>query len=493
MDQPTTLGPASELGAEVGAAHAPSSREARKQEFMLARLAAQEEQRVRAARACRARPLRHARTRPSAERGPVRRRAPGLSAAQLRQTIRAALKSKGLLSAEDEALLAAHPAAADEERQAIERGREKKLRDEERTAEVEDSEADIREKVVELAALLKAAKHVVVYTGAGLSTAAQIPDYRGPQVCARRRARGVPHAARRAQAAPSSSWRRWPRARAPRGAQGVWTLQKRGGQASMPIEYEETRPTAAHMALRALVRTKRVRHVVSQNVDGLHRRSGMPATSLTELHGNIFLEQCVRCGKRYLRPFHVTDASSYHHHQTPRKCAAAKCAGAQLRDTIVYFGEKLHDADLERARAESAKADLAIFLGSSLKVLQHYKFIWERPRDKQKRFVIVNLQWTPKDRTADLKINGRCDAVLGRLLAALKLKLPAYSEHHDPIAALAKITGAKAVARGAAATAASGGRAPKSRAFPTVVRRSADERPMAAEAAGNTRKRQRRR
>jgi len=261
----------------------------------------------------------------------------------------------------------------------------------------------------------------------------------------------------------------------------------------MPIEYEETRPTAAHMALRALVRTKRVRHVVSQNVDGLHRRSGMPATSLTELHGNIFLEQCVRCGKRYLRPFHVTDASSYHHHQTPRKCAAAKCAGAQLRDTIVYFGEKLHDADLERARAESAKADLAIFLGSSLKVLQHYKFIWERPRDKQKRFVIVNLQWTPKDRTADLKINGRCDAVLGRLLAALKLKLPAYSEHHDPIAALAKITGAKAVARGAAATAASGGRAPKSRAFPTVVRRSADERPMAAEAAGNTRKRQRRR
>lgn len=355
-----------------------------------------------------------------------------MPAAQLKQRIRAAVKREGPLSADEAALLSAHPAAAEAERAAFERGREKRVRGEERRQEVEDSEQEVRAKVAELAALLKAAKHVVVYTGAGLSTAAQIPDYRGPQ--------------------------------------GVWTLQQRGGQASMPIEFEETRPTAAHMALRALVRARRVKHVVSQNVDGLHLRSGLPAGCLTELHGNIYVEECARCAGRYLRPFHVTEASSYHRHQTPRTCAAPACKGAGLRDTIVYFGEKLHAGSLERARAESERADLAIFLGSSLKVLQHYKFIWERPRGGAKRFVIVNLQWTPKDRMADLKIHGRCDRVLAELLATLGLKAPPYAEKDDPIAVLARSAPAAAAGGARAAPAAGAGRAPKSRAFPSVVR-----------------------
>lgn len=437
------------LNAE-GARSTPS-REARKQQLLLARLALEEEQRVRARVRQFACPLQHFLSRaaaaPDVSSAPLCTRAVrARCAAQLKQRIRAALKRDGPLGPDEEALLAAHPEAAAEERAALERGREKKLRDEERRQEVEDSEQEVKVKVAELVKLLKASKHVVVYTGAGLSTAAQIPDYRGPQ--------------------------------------GVWTLQKKGEQASMPIEYEETRPTAAHMALRALVKGKRVRHVVSQNVDGLHLRSGLPPSSLTELHGNIYIEQCVGCGKRYLRPFHVTESSSYHRHETARTCAAKACKGkgACLRDTIVYFGEKLHPGDLERARAEAEKADLAIFLGSSLKVLQHYKFIWERPRGRQKRFVIVNLQWTVKDRIADLKIHGRCDSVLAKLLAALKLKVPAYAEKDDPIAALAaKAAAAKPAGRSATPGApATGRRAPKSRAFPSVVRRAEEEEEAAA-------------
>lgn len=266
-------------------------------------------------------------------------------------------------------------------------------------------------------------------------------------------------------------------------AQGVWTLRKKGVQATMPIAWEETRPTGAHMALRTLVRRGRVRHVVSQNVDGLHLRSGVAPAQLSELHGNIYREVCTACGKRYLRAQHVTERSSFHHHKTGRSCALKKCAGAELRDTIVYFGERLDDADLEKAREVSRKADLAIFLGSSLKVLQHYKFIWERSgAHGEKRFVIVNLQWTPKDRAAQLKINGRCDVVLQQLLGALNLKCDAYSERADPIAALAP-KGAAVPAPHAAAAAPSRARAPpKSRAFPSVVR--AAEPPRVPEAGG---------
>lgn len=54
---------------------------------------------------------------------------------------------------------------------------------------MEDSEPELKRKVSELAKMITAASHVVVYTGAGLSTAAHIPDYRGPQVCCCRRAR----------------------------------------------------------------------------------------------------------------------------------------------------------------------------------------------------------------------------------------------------------------------------------------------------------------
>lgn len=57
-----------------------------------------------------------------------------------------------------------------------------------------------------------------------------------------------------------------------------------------------------------LVNKGYLKHVISQNVDGLHRRSGIPADKLCEVHGNTNVEFCEKCKKEYLRDFRVRNA-----------------------------------------------------------------------------------------------------------------------------------------------------------------------------------------
>jgi len=86
--------------------------------------------------------------------------------------------------------------------------------------------------------MIREAKQIVVHTGAGISTSAGIPDFRGPN--------------------------------------GVWTLEKQGRKHETNVTFESAQPTVTHMALVAMVKAKLVQLVVSQNVDGLHLKSGLP-------------------------------------------------------------------------------------------------------------------------------------------------------------------------------------------------------------------------
>lgn len=221
-----------------------------------------------------------------------------------------------------------------------------------------DDNETLTKKVTKFVEILKKSKHVVFYSGAGISTAAKLPDYRGPS--------------------------------------GVWTLLAKGYEPQYQITLEQAIPTYSHMAIVKLLEKKVIHYVVSTNVDGLHRRSGVTENQLAELHGNVYREYCNECGKEYLRTFDVTSTRKGDGSRTTgRLCQVEKCQG-KLRDSIINFGENLPEKQLNEAIKHSKKADFVVVLGSSMRVTP----ACDLPKYSYKnggKFSIVNLQKTNYD------------------------------------------------------------------------------------------------
>ncbi|EFC48343.1 silent information regulator family protein, partial [Naegleria gruberi] len=236
----------------------------------------------------------------------------------------------------------------------------------------------IQEKAKQLATMMKQSKHIVMYTGAGISTSAKIPDYRGPK--------------------------------------GVWTLRELNREKEIQyFDIEQALPAFGHYAITHLVKKGYVKFVVSTNLDGLHRRSGMGADKLAELHGNSYKESCFKCGKEYLRGFDTyKTVKDYRTHITGRKCSC----GGDLKDTIIHFGENLPEKDLLQSVAHSKAADLAIVLGTSMKVSPACNLPL-KCLEKGGKMCIVNLQKTDYDSKSELRVFSKTDEFLKLVLEYL--------------------------------------------------------------------------
>ncbi|KAF8031718.1 hypothetical protein BT93_D0821 [Corymbia citriodora subsp. variegata] len=208
----------------------------------------------------------------------------------------------------------------------------------------------LQEKIERLARTIKESKHLVVFTGAGISTSCGIPDFRGPK--------------------------------------GIWTLQREGKplpQASLP--FHRAVPSMTHMALVALERAGILKFVISQNVDGLHLRSGIPREKLAELHGNSFMETCPSCGAEYFRDFEVESIGLK---ETSRHCSDANC-GAKLRDTVLDWEDALPSKEMSYAEKHCRMADVVLCLGTSLQITPACNLPLKCLRGGGE-IVIVNLQ-----------------------------------------------------------------------------------------------------
>ncbi|MFO1085930.1 MAG: Sir2 family NAD-dependent protein deacetylase [Reyranellaceae bacterium] len=238
----------------------------------------------------------------------------------------------------------------------------------------------------QLQQMIDSAKRIVAFTGAGISTESGIPDFRSPG--------------------------------------GIWTRYK-------PIYFDDfmssdemrreawrrkfatdetmlkAEPNAGHRALAKLVEQGRMSAIITQNVDGLHQRSGVPDSKVIELHGNSTYATCLDCGHRHeLDPIRRAFLGS------GKLPLCVKCEGI-VKTATISFGQAMPEIQMARAQDETMACDLFIVLGSSLVVYPAAGF----PRIAKRRgakLVIVNRDATDQDDEADMVIHAEIGPTLSK-------------------------------------------------------------------------------
>ncbi|XP_067933471.1 NAD-dependent protein deacylase sirtuin-6-like [Watersipora subatra] len=255
--------------------------------------------------------------------------------------------------------------------------------------EFTDTKEQLKEKVDQLASLVKESKHCVVLTGAGISTSTGIPDFRGPA--------------------------------------GVWTLEEKGLEPKFATTFDNAHASFAHMSLVALEKAGIVKHLITQNVDGLHLRSGFPRASMSILHGDMFTEQCDKCSHMVIRR---ESSKTMGLKRTGASCQQMskrgnKCRG-KMRDTILDWEDALPDEELDKATDNSRLADVYLVLGSSLQIIPAGNLPLQCKKSGGK-IVTVNLQHTKHHKKTDLVINSYIDDVMKELCDQLGVVVPLFT------------------------------------------------------------------
>jgi NAD-dependent deacetylase len=246
-----------------------------------------------------------------------------------------------------------------------------------------------RDKIERAAELVRQARHMVAFTGAGHSTPSGIPDFRSPG---------------------SGLWEK----HNPLLVASIWSFRLNPQsfydwiRPLMDTMLHAT-PNPAHLALADLEERDILQVVITQNIDNLHQRAG--SRRVLELHGHMREATCVRCYEQV-----PVDPGM---EQTVRRGEVPRCeCGGTLKPNVILFGEQLPVLVLNQAMEEARRCDLMLVAGSSLTVTPAADI----PRvavESGAKAIIVNLQPTDFDPQAEVVIHGDVTEALPAIVAAV--------------------------------------------------------------------------
>lgn len=228
--------------------------------------------------------------------------------------------------------------------------------------------------------VLAAAQRILIFTGAGISVESGIPDFRGPDGLW---SRIDPSLFDIHRYLSDAEVRRQ-----------VWRVHLSG-----ELSVTDIHPNAAHRALVDLWNTGTTTGCITQNVDGLHKKAGLPDAAVAELHGDLTRVECVSCRRRWPAEMIVGRLASGDDDPHCVEC------GGILKSTTVLFGELLPSAAIARAQQMSGSADAVLAIGSTLSVYPAVQFVLE-PVFRGAPLVVANLGPTEQDRLATVRVDG---------------------------------------------------------------------------------------
>jgi NAD-dependent deacetylase len=242
---------------------------------------------------------------------------------------------------------------------------------------------DVEMAVDQLRRMIDAAKIILPFTGAGISTECGIPDFRSPGGIWTKNQPIPFDSFMTSREMRDESWRR---------------------RFAMEKHFAAARPGRGHLALAKLYRAGKVPAVITQNIDNLHQNSGVAPADVVELHGNTTYALCLDCTARYELPWVKNKFQSAGHAPDCPTC------GGYIKTATVSFGQTMPENAMRRAEELTVTCDLFLAIGSSLVVWPAAGFPLLAKRSGA-ALVIINRDPTEFDDIADLVIRQDIGAV----------------------------------------------------------------------------------
>ena len=231
-----------------------------------------------------------------------------------------------------------------------------------------------QEQVKKVRELLKSSRYTVCLTGAGVSTASGIPDFRTPGKGLWSKVNPIEVTSIQAFRDNPSRFYKFYRPRIE--------------------ELQRVSPNPAHKALVKLEDAGYLQFLITQNIDNLHQRAG--SKHIMEIHGNLNQAICNRCGERISSQELIKRID-----ENKNGIPYCQCGGV-LKPDVVLFGEAL--SNIEEAIDEASKAELFLAIGSSLQV-SPANLLPEYSMAKKGKLVIINYMQTYLDKKAAIVVN----------------------------------------------------------------------------------------